>query len=174
MIGSLRQKQSWLILSCSATAFALLPGIAQSHPATAPTEQIFNIADSTPHAGEHSGHTHPDHAHPAIEIPVTQPLPTVSLLVHPDAKKGWNLEVRVTNFVFAPGHINQASSNPREGHAHLYIDGKKVTRLYGGWYYLESLPPGEHTIRVTLNANNHAELMHQGKPIEAIATIKVP
>lgn len=110
--------------------------------------------------------------HQQLEIPDGQPIPSVKLIVHPDAVKGWNLEIQVTNFSFAPEHINTKSLTT-EGHAHLYIDGKKVTRLYGSWYYLSSLEPGQHKISVTLNANGHQELAHKGQVIGDSVVIQV-
>jgi len=112
------------------------------------------------------------HQHKRIEIPPSQPIPTVNLVVHPDKMQGWNLEVKLTNFRFAPERVN-TNSVTTEGHAHLYIDGKKVTRLYSSWYYLSSLERGQHKITVTLNANGHEELVHNGKPISATAMVDV-
>lgn len=116
----------------------------------------------------HGGHS----AHTQIEVPPGQPVPSVKLIVHPDTMKGWNLEIQTTNFAFAPERVN-TKGLVSEGHAHLYVDGKKVTRLYGNWYYLDRLSPGEHTIRVTLNTNAHQDLMYNGKLIEATAVIQV-
>lgn len=72
----------------------------------------------------------------------------------PDAKSGFNVET--TNWTWAPENVN-AAALPNQGHAHLYVDGVKVARLYGPWYHLDGLAPGPHDITVTLNANNHAE-----------------
>ncbi|HEY9630243.1 MAG TPA: hypothetical protein V6C84_23365 [Coleofasciculaceae cyanobacterium] len=125
------------------------------------------------HAGSsHEGMTE-EHEHGAIDIPANQPVPVVQLIAHPDAQQGWNLEVQVTNFKFAPEHVNQAST-PTEGHAHLYVDGQKITRLYGNWYYLNGLTPGAHEITVSLNANGHETLMYQGEPLQASTWVEVP
>lgn len=140
------------------------------------------------HAGEHHsdhapGQTKPhgsaggEHQHSSLEVPAGYPVPTVSLVAHPDSRRGWNLEMQVTNFKLAPEHVNQADqisgSEMLEGHAHLYLDGVKITRLYGNWYYLESLPAGIHEVSVGLNTNSHAMLMHNGQPIEAKVMIEV-
>jgi hypothetical protein len=135
-------------------------------------------------ATAHPGHDHAAptgaeqagdlHEHRMVEISAQQPVPTVNLIAHPDSRRGWNLEVRVTNFQFAPEHVNQAGATTAEGHAHLYIDGVKITRLYGNWYYLESLAPGKHEVMVNLNTNDHGMLMHNGQPIQSIVTIDVP
>jgi hypothetical protein len=40
----------------------------------------------------------------------------------------------------------------------LYINGEKVSRVYGPWLHLPTLPPGRNEITVELNANNHQVL----------------
>jgi hypothetical protein len=120
--------------------------------------------DMTGKAGEHS--------HATIEIPPGQPVPSVDLIVHPDPKKGWNLETKVSNFKFAPEHASTASI-PGEGHAHLYVNGKKMARIYSSWYYLETLNPGRNEITVALNANSHEALVHNGKKIEDTEIVEV-
>lgn len=142
--------------------------LAHETPAAEPTP---HAAPATPTSDTHH---HPADAHAAdgdaahehgmIEISAGQPVPAVDLTIHPDPLQGWNLEVNVTNFQFAPDRLDQPS-DPAEGHAHLYVNGEKITRLYGNWYYLESLPPGRHEITVSLNANGHEALMHNGQPI---------
>ena len=54
------------------------------------------------------------HHHGTLEIPSGQPIPSVDLVVRPDAMKGWNLELRVSNFRFAPEKIDE-ESNYEEG-----------------------------------------------------------
>jgi hypothetical protein len=97
----------------------------------------------------------------------------VSLKVTPDAMKGHNLILRTRNFRFAPQHAS-GKHVTGEGHAHLYVDGVKTTRLYGPAFYLGDLKPGRHTIRVTLNANDHRDYRRGGKLLAAQATITVP
>lgn len=136
---------------------------------------IARTAEGQLYANEASGmdmHGNQMHSHQQLEIPAGQPIPTVKLVVRPDAMKGWNLELQVTNFRFAPERVN-TTSNPAEGHAHLYIDGKKITRLYNAWYYLPSLEPGQHEIKVSLNTNLHETLVNRGQPIEATEIIEV-
>jgi hypothetical protein len=128
----------------------------------------------TPAADMHHQHGAGEtHSHKTLAILPGQPIPTVNLEVKPDVMSGWNLQVKVTNFAFAPERVN-TKGIATEGHAHLYVDGKKVTRLYGPWYYLGSLSPGQHTITVTLNGNGHEDLIYNGKPIQATQVIQVP
>lgn len=146
-----------------------IAGLAVAHPSL--------LAQGEGAIAQHSRpHSHPpgaEHEHGTLEIAAGQPIPTVNLRVHPDSRRGWNLEVQVTNFRFTPEAVNRPGSTT-EGHAHLYVNGRKLTRLYSNWYYLESLPPGRHEIKVSLNTNTHETLTRNGQPIQAIATITVP
>ena len=112
------------------------------------------------------------HEHQKMEVPQGQPVPTVDVVMHKDAKKGWNLEAKVTNFEFAPDKVNTVAE-PGKGHAHLFVNGKKITRLYSSWYYLENLDRGENRIKVSLNANNHADWTSNGKLIEDTEIVQV-
>lgn len=124
-------------------------------------------------AGMHGagGHGAP-HGHDRLEVPAGAPVPTLAVTVERDAKAGWNVRLVTTNFRFAPEHAS-GPHIPGEGHAHLFVDGKKVARLYCPWYHLEGLRPGRHEIRATLNANTHAELAVGGRVIEAVVAVTV-
>jgi len=125
--------------------------------------------------GHHPGMSHDSMPmrHGTMEVGGMPAPPAVRLTVHKDPKAGWNLQVQVENFRFAPEHASTAHV-PGEGHAHLFIDGKKVTRLYGEWYRIPALAPGTHKITVTLNANSHEDLTIKGKPISATQDARVP
>ena len=129
------------------------------------------VADSeTFNQAEDASHGHM--MMPLYEVPAGVQAPGVDVTVHTDPKKGWNVQVVTTDFLWAP---ENASTMPvmGEGHAHLYVDDEKVARLYGGWYYLGALDEGEHQVRVTLNANNHSDYAKDGQVIEAVATATV-
>lgn len=114
-------------------------------------------------SGDRAGHAHKN-GHGQVEVSSFTAIPSLSLEVSRDAFAGWNIHLVIKNFRFTPEHVNE---NPiaGEGHAHLHVDGKKIARMYGAWFHLGNLSPGPHSIRVTLNANNHAELVLHGKPI---------
>jgi hypothetical protein len=78
----------------------------------------------------------------------------VSISVESDSVKGWNIHIRTTNFTFTPQNVG-GEDVPNEGHAHAYVDGEKIARVYGEYYYIDSLPGGIHTLKVGLNANSH-------------------
>lgn len=156
--------RKWALLAVYIGVGTLVtPRIVQSHH-TQP--QTVSSADQNP--SKHHHHRH----HKQLEISANQAPPTVELVVHPDQVQGWNLELKVTHFNFAPTRVN-TPSKPSEGHAHLYINGKKVTLLYGNWYYLSELPSGENTVEVTLNSNGHESLIYQGQPIRDTEVIQV-
>lgn len=110
-----------------------------------------------------------DHAHAsqdAVEVTPGAPRPSVALAVTADPVSGWNVHVTAENFRFAPELAGMANM-PGSGHAHLYMNGKKIARLYGGWMHLEALPEGTNRLTVTLNANDHRPLAVNGAPISA-------
>ena len=63
---------------------------------------------------------------------------------------------------------------PGTGHAHVYINGVKLGRLYGHWMHLTGLKAGEHTIKVTLNSNDHQDYALNGVIIGDEVTIIQP
>lgn len=111
-------------------------------------------------------------SHALLEIDPQLPVPEVSLEVLSDKKDGYNLHINTKNFTFTPEKVNEVSS-PNTGHAHIFINGTKLTRVYSGWYYVSSdtLKAGENIISVTLNANDHSEWTKNGAHIES--TVKV-
>ena len=119
------------------------------------------------HSSEGHGH------HRALTIQQGQPIPNVDLIVHQDPVKGWNLEIKLDNFAFTPENVNQ-ENQPNEGHAHLYVNGEQISRVYGNWYHLPELPSGNNEIKIGLNTNAHESLMYQGQTIEDSETIEVP
>jgi hypothetical protein len=123
---------------------------------------ILLLASHSTTAAE-QGHTH-KHGHDKIEVSALADKPSVTLHAMRDAKSGWNIHIQTINFRFAPENVN-THPTAGEGHAHLYINGKKLTRLYGPWFYLNGLPAGAHSLQVTLNANDHSKLVLEGEPV---------
>jgi hypothetical protein len=134
----------------------------------------FGLFNDSSHAHQDKiESTTDDRTHKKLVIPQGEPIPTVSVKIYPDPMGGYNLQIETTNFKFAPENIGKTNSF-REGHAHLYVDGKKITRIYSNWFYLSDLAAGERKITITLNSNEHEELLAEDRKIEAIATILVP
>jgi len=113
------------------------------------------------------------HSHGQRFIEAKQPFPSVDIKITKDTKEGYNIQIITQNFKFVPEKINRTNTS-NEGHAHLYINGKK-NRIYSEWYHISkdqlSLPLNQ--IRVTLNSNDHSEYVLNSRPIEAIGVIKL-
>ncbi|AFZ47481.1 hypothetical protein Cyast_1519 [Cyanobacterium stanieri PCC 7202] len=112
------------------------------------------------HTQENEHHHH----HTSIDVSDHNLIPRVQIEVLEDAMKGWNVKISTENFDFVPDTVNQESSI-NQGHGHLYINGEKITRIYGNWHYISELPKGENEIKITLNTNLHEELIYQGEII---------
>ncbi len=132
-----------------------------------PIEAEAMVAVPEP-AGDSHGHGHGETA----LIEATEPLPTLALEVIPDPAGGWTLHAVPTNFRLAPENVSTDHVDG-EGHMHLYIDGEKVTRLYGDWLQLPALAPGHHDIRVELSANDHSVVAVDGVAVDATVMVMV-
>lgn len=97
----------------------------------------------------------------------------VSIKLKKDKMAGYNLFVTTRKFRWAPEHAS-GKHVQGEGHAHLLVDGVKLTRLYGSAYYLGSLKSGSHKVTVELNGNDHVPYVRNGKSIASTATVDVP
>lgn len=144
------------ILGLTSMILILTAGVGIARTVNSSTHTNILLADES-HGGM-------NHSHKKMEIPAGKPVPKVDLIIHQDTMKGWNIELKLANFKLAPEMVNQ-NSNPNEGHAHLYVNDKKITRIYGNWYYLGNLEPGSNKITVTLNTNKHEDLVKNGEMI---------
>jgi len=98
--------------------------------------------------------------------------PTFEVQVLRDPVAGWNILI-VTDVRFAPENVSTGNVEG-EGHAHVYVDGVKVSRIYGMWHYLNDLEPGEHEIRIELSNNDHTPITTGDHVLEQIVTIRQP
>ena len=119
-----------------------------------------------PSDGTHS-HSHSD----PLEVDAAG-APTLDVELVDDPKGGWNLRLETTNFTFAPENVSTEHVDG-EGHAHLYIDGERYSRIYGEWFQVPSLSEGEHTLRVELSANDHRTYAVDGTPVDASVMVTV-
>lgn len=108
---------------------------------------------------DHSAHE----GHAPLDLPAGDSAPTLNAMLMKDTKGGWNLHIMTQNFRFAPENVN-AENAAGEGHAHVYVDGKKISRLYSPWLHIDALPQGG-TVKVELNANDHSPLSVGGTPL---------
>ena len=116
-------------------------------------------------------HDH-DHTHDDPEpLEADSPM-SLELTAHSDTGGAYNLQVVPIGFTFSGDNVNR-SHVAGEGHAHVYVDGKKITRMYVPWIALPALDPGMHTIRVSLNTNDHRGYTWNGNPVEASVEVHV-
>jgi len=113
------------------------------------------------------------HDHPVRNVSDALPYPKITHLVFPDAMDGYNVQILVDNFKFTPASINRAVQ-PNTGHAHLYVNGQKISRVYSEWIHLPSslLQLGVNQVTVTLNANDHSEWAIDSQSIASTVAVK--
>ncbi len=134
--------------------------------------KAHHSADTASSGYQQVSQSQPDHDHGIMDVSSNGSIPTLEIALQEDAMSGWNLHLVTRNFRFAP---ERASTEHRasEGHAHLYIDGKKIARLYGPWFHIATLEPGSHEIEVTLNANTHQAYAVGDRVIAETTTVVV-
>jgi hypothetical protein len=110
------------------------------------------------------------HDHKPIPLPEGAKTPQINIAIFQDEKDGFNLHISLANFELEPPEFESALiTNPPksvkamdgnfvvDGHAHLYVNGKKISRVYGQYVHLPStlFNPGINMIMVSLNAHSH-------------------
>ena len=126
-------------------------------------------------AGGESGGSHGGHHHGAgVPDQVVSETPlSLAITAAADAAGGVDVHIVTEGFRFAPDLVDQAHT-PGAGHAHIYMDDVKLGRVFEADYHIESAPPGEREIRVSLNTNDHSELVYDGRKLEATVIVNVP
>jgi hypothetical protein len=122
-------------------------------------------------AHDHAGHSDAMHDHDALTAwPADTPSPHLMLKLHPDGPTSRNLQIITHGFTWTPEEVNGPITPG--GHAHVYVNGEKISRAYGEWLHLAQIPEqGPITIRVTLNANDHTGWSIDGQPLAAEITV---
>lgn len=148
-----------------AAAIALLLGLGLGFGftnafASDTDDHSSDVSQSEKAEDEHS-HTHDE----LFEVTAEQ-APKLELVVSEDKKAGYNVKLVTTNFTFTPEKID-GDTIVGEGHAHLYVDGIKVGRLYDEYFHYDGSFEGTRTFRATLNANDHSEYAVDGEVIAA-------
>ncbi|WP_415948853.1 hypothetical protein [Streptomyces sp. KLOTTS4A1] len=105
------------------------------------------------------------------QVPASE-APSVALTVRRDSADGWNLHLSVKRFRFTPDSVG-GGALPGRGHAHLYLDERKIARVYGAWYHLpaSAVPKGEHRLTVRLYADDHTAWAVDGEQVESTADL---
>lgn len=131
---------------------------------------LFMAVASVYGAEIESGH---DRGDEKIILTDVEEAPTVKINVFPDPVGGYNVRLSTQRFVFAPQNSGKEDVTG-EGHAHLYVDGIKIARVYGEWFHIPGLATGTRVIRASLNGNSHAAYYLNQEPIADTVTITVP
>lgn len=90
---------------------------------------------------------------PAEVAHVHQQAPTLSVQ-HSLQQDDLHLQLAVTNFSFSLEHMGKENKQG-EGHVHLYLDGKKVAKIFEPQFVLKDIAAGKHDVMVELAHNNH-------------------
>ena len=110
----------------------LTPQVTGSVSFTADATGSFPI---TIHVGAESGGM--DHHDLTIDTPSGM---SVGVEAKLDGTSAVNLKITTAEFTFAPESVNGPHVDG-EGHAHVYVDGVKINRIYGPYYHLVGLSP---------------------------------
>jgi hypothetical protein len=98
-------------------------------------------------------------------------LPTITAKLEKDPVSGFNLNLETGNFTFAPA-LSGREHKDGMGHAHLYIDGQKIARLYGNWFHISEIPKDAKSLEITLNSNDHRPFFVNNALISSIIALE--
>ncbi|MGS0536250.1 hypothetical protein [Pseudoalteromonas sp. SaAl2] len=121
-----------------------------------------------------------DHSHLPIAVPDNATVPALSLTLEADVMSGYNLSINTKGYIFMPPPTGlnmmqlmsadlDESTHQLKGHAHLYINGVKIQRVYGKYVHLPAdlFSAGLNTISITLNNHGHMYWTANNKKIVA-------
>ncbi len=124
-----------------------------------------------------------DHSHMPIEIPEEIATPALSLSIYQDTVSGYNLELSIERYSLIPPPADlttmeelmvptiNKNSGFVEGHAHLYVNGEKIQRIYGNYIHLPAtlFKPGIN--QLTVSINNHGHMYWTFEKRQILATL---
>ena len=88
------------------------------------------------------------------------------------------LRLHTENFIFANMCKLPKAGEALVGHAHLYIDGRKISSVYEPQVFLPQLtelPPGKHKLTISLNIlPDHSAITVDGAPVTSDLDFFVP
>lgn len=138
--------------------------VVQATDATGPEGMRQAHASANGHekhgmAGAKDGHAHDRQ----MNMPAAH-APTLAVTLKDSDAGGFILMLDTTRFRFAKEHVDDPHVTG-EGYAQIYVDGKKIDRIYAPRYELKPLTPGVHDIEVGLYGNDHMIHTADGKPV---------
>jgi hypothetical protein len=139
----------------------------------------MHMNNSGNHSMNHSGHMNNTSSHGDVNASTTSP-PSVSIesvTVDPKTANSSSqthiIEISVENFTFSPMMAGMDHVDG-QGHAHYYLNGEKIGRLYGNAFDVSGLTEGNHTLMISLNSNHHGKYVLNGEPVMVEITLTVP
>jgi len=123
----------------------------------------------------------PSHAHTngatSVHEIEQQAAPTATLDIQKDPTGGFNVQVVTSNFAWRP-EMASMKHVPGEGHAHVFLDGRKIMRIYNQWFHLNtyqfSTRAGEQLLSIEFVGNDHAPYTIAGLPVGTEQIVDVP
>ncbi|KMW59150.1 hypothetical protein AIOL_004131 [Candidatus Rhodobacter oscarellae] len=111
-------------------------------------------------------------SHDALHVvPEEETAPTISMQLSQKGPTGpWEGQLTVENFSFAKDAVD-GPHQPGQGHAHLYLNGLKLGRLFTTEFTIGELPAGTYEVVVVLNTNDHRSYATGRVPVLASETI---
>ena len=103
--------------------------------------------------------------------------PTATMNIVKDPTGGFNVRVVTTNFTWRP-EMASMEYVPGEGHAHVFLDGRKIMRIYNEWFHLNTYQfatrAGKQLVSIEFVGNDHAPYTIQGAPVGDQQIVDVP
>ena len=113
----------------------------------------------------------------AIHEVTSKSAPAAFLEIEKDSTGGFNVHISTTRFTWRPDSASMQHVDG-QGHAHVYLDGRKIMRIYNDWFHLNTFQfatkAGEQLLSIELVGNDHVPYTTQGLPIGAEQLIDVP
>ena len=86
---------------------------------------------------------------------------------------GARVALETQDFTFVRAY-DAAAHIPNQGHAHIYLNGLKLDRLYSETYEIGKLAAGKYSLSVTLNSNDHRPYLDQNGIITSALEFEIP
>ena len=108
------------------------------------------------------------------EVPSDEAKPSVTILPSSElSADGLRIDIDVSDFEFIRVP-DDAPHSPGRGHAHLYLNGLKLGRLYEPTASVGALSPGKYFLRIVLNTNDHRAYSVNGKIVASEWSFEIP
>jgi copper(I)-binding protein len=86
---------------------------------------------------------------------------------------GAEIKLNTQNFTFINVEDGTAHTS-NQGHAHVYLNGLKLGRLYSDTYEIGALSVGIYTLSVALNSNDHRPYINDSGPVMDTLVFEIP